>query len=189
MSQDAKNRVCPVELADGLDSKLRKFLQSPRKILHPYIKDGMTILDVGCGPGVFSIEMAKMVGPSGHVIAADLQEGMLSKLRKKVERTDLESIIELHKCETDKIGVSDKADFVLSFYMVHEVPDKIRFFKEIKTVLKSDGRFLIVEPNFHVSRKEFDEMQADLAKLGFEIDGGPKIFFSRSLLLRNSNRG
>ena len=74
-----KNRVCPVTLAGGLDNTIRKWLQNPRKILGPYIKEGMIVLDVGCGPGFFSIELAQMVGNSGRVVAADLQEGMLSE--------------------------------------------------------------------------------------------------------------
>jgi ubiquinone/menaquinone biosynthesis C-methylase UbiE len=72
-----KNRVCPVSLAGGLDNKIRRWLQNPRKILAPYIQEGMTVLDIGCGPGFFSIEMAQLVGKSGKVFAADLQEGML----------------------------------------------------------------------------------------------------------------
>ena len=44
----------------------------------------MTVLDVGCGPGFFTLDMARLVGPSGRVIAADLQEGMLEKLGQKI---------------------------------------------------------------------------------------------------------
>ena len=51
-----KNRVCPVELADSLDSKIRRFLQNPQKILKPFVSEGMKVLDIGCGPGFFSIE-------------------------------------------------------------------------------------------------------------------------------------
>jgi ubiquinone/menaquinone biosynthesis C-methylase UbiE len=98
-----KNRVCPVSLAGGLDNKIRRYLQNPRKILGPYIEEGMTVLDLGCGPGFFSIEMARLVGKSGRVIAADLQEGMLHKIRDKIQGTELEERIRFHKCETNKV--------------------------------------------------------------------------------------
>ena len=75
-----RNRVCPVELANSLDSKIRSLIQNPRKILKPYIKEGMKVLDIGCGPGFFSVAIAEMVGKNGKVIAADMQEGMLQKL-------------------------------------------------------------------------------------------------------------
>lgn len=184
MSQDKSKRVCPVENAGGLDSRIRKFLQNPQKILKPYIKSGMSVLDIGCGPGVFSIEMAKMVGPSGRVISADLQDGMLQILERKIRGTNLEGIIELHRCKAETIGVSKKIDFVLAFYMVHEVPNRTQFFKEIRALLNQDGRVLIVEPNFHVTKKEFSEMLESLVDLGFIAVEMPKVFFSRSVLLK-----
>jgi ubiquinone/menaquinone biosynthesis C-methylase UbiE len=187
MSQNKSKRVCPVENAGGLESAIRKFLQNPRKILAPYVRNGMTVLDIGCGPGVFSIEMAKIVGTPGHVIAADLQEGMLQILRNKIKGTDLEDIIELSKCDAERTGLCDRVDFILAFYMVHEVPDKTNFFKEMQSLLKADGKMLIVEPKFHVSRREFDEMLESLRKMGFKIVERPKILFSRSVLLNNGD--
>ncbi|NTV47311.1 MAG: class I SAM-dependent methyltransferase, partial [Chlorobiales bacterium] len=121
---NGRQRVCPVERAGSLDSRIRRWLQDPKKILSPYVKDGMTVLDVGCGPGFFSTGMAQLVGKSGRVIAADLQEGMLQKIRDKISGTELEDRITLHKCEETRIGVSEPVDFVLLFYMVHEVPNK-----------------------------------------------------------------
>ncbi len=183
MREDNNNRVCPVEMAGGLDNRIRKFLQNPRKILRNYVREGLTVLDVGCGPGVFSVEMANMIGVSGQVIAADLQEGMLQKLADKIKGTDLENRIELLKCETDRIGITENVDFVLAFYMVHEVPDHEGFFREIRELLKPDGRVLIVEPNFHVSKKAFAEMINLTEKLGFKVIERPKVFFSRAVTL------
>ena len=57
---EKKERICPVEQANSLDSNLRRWLQNPNKILSPYAKEGMKVLDVGCGPGFFSIELAKI---------------------------------------------------------------------------------------------------------------------------------
>ena len=73
------NRICPVERAGHLDNRIRRWLQRPRNILAPYVKAGMTVLDIGCGPGFFTIDMARIVGDSGRVIAADLQAAMLQK--------------------------------------------------------------------------------------------------------------
>ena len=182
--KDDKNRVCPVELAGSLDSKIRRWLQNPQKILSPYIKEGMTVLDVGCGPGFFSIEIAKMVGKSGKVYSADMQEGMLQKIKSKIKGTELENIIELVKCEQDKIIVPEKVDFILAFYMVHEVPDKERLFEQLKNILNENGKFLIVEPKFfHVSKKEFDLTTGKAEKAGFKASKGPRLAFSFSTLL------
>lgn len=183
MKTDSK--VCPAELAGGLDNSIRKLLHNPEKILKQYIKKGMTILDVGCGPGHFSIPIAKMLNGSGKVIAADLQEAMLDKLLTKIKGTGLEQRIELHKCGSDSIGVNEKADFILAFYMIHEVPDRSKLLQELKSVLKPDGKFLIVEPKIHVSKKEFTAMLDELISMHFEIIEKPKVFFSRAVVIQN----
>ncbi len=147
----------------------------------------MTVLDIGCGPGFFSIQMARMVGERGKAISADLQEGMLRKLARKIKGTELEARIELVKCDKDKINVSEKVDFILAFFMVHEVPDKGSFFAQLRRLLKENGQFLLVEPKFfHVSRKEFDLTTRLAEKNGFKVVKGPKLLFSRSAILRNA---
>jgi ubiquinone/menaquinone biosynthesis C-methylase UbiE len=180
-----RNRVCPVELAGSLDNRIRRWLQNPRKILSPYITEGMTVLDLGCGPGFFSIELAQMVGKSGRVIASDLQQGMLQKLHDKIQGTELDKRITLHKCAANKIGLSEDVDFILAFYMVHEIPnsDQEGFFQEIKSILKSDGRILIVEPPFHVSTRAFEEMVMKASDAGLTPVERPKVLFSKSVIL------
>jgi ubiquinone/menaquinone biosynthesis C-methylase UbiE len=182
-----RNRVCPVELANSLDSKIRKWLQSPQKILSPYVKEGMTVLDIGCGPGFFSIELAKMVGRNGKVVSADLQDGMLQKLRNKIRGTELEERIKIVKCEKDEINVSEKIDFGLAFFMVHEVPNKEPFFQELKTILNENGQILIVEPKlFHVSKKDFESTTRQAENVGFIVNRGPRLRLCWSAILRNA---
>ena len=182
--KEEKIRVCPVELANSLDSKIRKWLQNPQKILSPYISEGMTVLDVGCGPGFFSIEIAKLVGKNGKVYSVDMQEGMLKKISSKIQGTELEERIKLIKCEQDRINVPGKVDFILAFYMVHEVPDKDNYFEELKNILNENGKFLIVEPKFfHVSKKEFKVTIGKAEKAGFKSTKGPKLPFSFSAIL------
>ena len=91
------------------------------------------------------------------------------------------------KCDQDKINISEKVDFILAFYMVHEVPDKNSFFKELKNALKETGEFLLVEPKlFHVSQKEFELTTRLAENNGFKIYPGPKLSFSRSAILKNA---
>jgi ubiquinone/menaquinone biosynthesis C-methylase UbiE len=185
MNNDRDSRVCPVELAGGLDNSIRRLLHNPQKILQPYINKGMTVLDLGCGPGFFTIALANMLDGSGKVIAADLQQGMLDKVSKKIKGTQLEQRIELHKCGESKIGVTQNVDFVLAFYMLHEVPDQDRLLSELKSILKPGGKIYIIEPKVHVSKKAFAEMVDKIQSMGFEVIDSPKVFFSRTVLFTN----
>lgn len=181
---DRNKRVCPVEIAGSLDNRIRRWIQNPQKILSPYIEEGMIVLDIGCGPGFFSIDMAQMVGKSGRVIAADLQEGMLQKLRDKIQGTELEERVTLHKFEEKKIGVSEHVDFVLLFYMVHEVPNVEGFFSEIETILKPNGQVFMVEPPFHVSKKAFENTIKKANDAGLAFVGRPKLFLNKAAILK-----
>lgn len=183
MTKTENPRICPVEKAGGLDNSIRRFLQNPVKILKPHINPGMTVLDMGCGPGFFTIEIAKLLNGSGKVIAADLQAGMLEIVRQKIRKTELEQIVELHKCQDQSVGVTEKVDFVLAFYVVHEVRNQDNLLRELKSILNPDGRILIVEPNFHVTGKEFKTMLEKAEKIGFAIADRPKSFLNRAVVL------
>ena len=144
----------------------------------------MTVLDIGCGPGFFSIDAAQIVGRSGRVIASDLQEGMLQKLRDKIQGTGLEERITLHQCEENRVGLSVNVDFVLAFYVVHEVPTPKKFFKEIKSILKPNGHVLIVEPPLRVSRTAFEETIRKARDAGLKPVQGPKVLLSKTVILK-----
>ncbi|MFN8241937.1 MAG: class I SAM-dependent methyltransferase [Bacteroidales bacterium] len=174
--------VCPAEYSGSLDSFLRRMLHKPGRILSPYVKEGMTVFDIGCGPGYFTVELSRLVGPDGKVVAADLQQAMLDKMMEKVSSIGTAGNIEPHKCLNDSIGLNRKADFILLFWMVHEVPDKVKFLTEIKTMLNPGGRVFISEPKIHVRRKDFEEMTKILLSLGFTIHEQPSVAISRSLL-------
>lgn len=185
---ERNNRVYPVEKAGSLDSRFRRWLQNPWKILSPYIEEGMTVLELGCGPGFFTFDIAQMVGKSGRVIAADLQEEMLQKLIAKIKGTELEERIKLHKCEEDRIGISDRVDFVLAFYVVHELPSQEKFFEEMETILKPNGQVFIVEPPFRVSKRAFEETIRKARDAGFIPTQKSKVLLSKSVILKKANK-
>ncbi len=164
-----------------MDNPIRKLLHDPEKILRDYIETGQTVVDIGCGPGIFSIAMANLVGETGKVIAVDIQDKMLERLRKKIARHDITNIT-LHKSEPDRIGVTEKVDFVLAFYMVHEVPDKRKFFDEVAGILKPQRTFLVVEPKLHVSASSFSNTVNIARSCGLLPVSEPKIRFSRAIV-------
>jgi ubiquinone/menaquinone biosynthesis C-methylase UbiE len=179
--------VCPWWLAQALDNPIRRLIHSPDKILGEYIEPGQTVLDLGCGSGTFTIAMARMVGEAGRVIAVDVQEKMLQMVRQKAVKEGLACRIITHKSEPDRIGISDRVDFALAFYMIHEVPDLGAFLMEAASLLKPSGRLLIAEPLIHVSESSFKKT-VDAARLaGLKPIAEPKIRFSRSMLFQPNN--
>lgn len=180
-----KQNICNHRHSYALDNKLRRLLQSPKRIVGPYIKPGDLVIDLGCGPGFFTIDMAEMVGPTGKVFAVDLQEEMLDRLATKLFDTDLAKRVIIHQCKKQSIDLNNQiqADFILAFYMVHETPDTKHLFKEAIQVLKKHGRLLLVEPPFHVSKKQFREISLWAKQAGFTILDKPKRKGGRSLLL------
>ena len=59
---------------------------------------------------------------------------------KKIRGTELEGRIDIHKCESAKIGVTEKVDFILVFYVIHEVTNQDKLLEELKDILKPGGK-------------------------------------------------
>ncbi len=175
--------VCPWWHAYSFDHIGRRLFHKPEVILADYVEKGMTVLDVGCGMGFFSIGMAGMVGESGRVIAVDVQHKMLEKLVKRARRARVNDRIITRLCEPDDLGVTEKVDFVLCFWVVHETPDAQRFLSQVRSCLKPSAKCLVVEPKLHVSRRRFQEMLDVVESAGLSVCAYPKIRLSRSALL------
>ena len=176
--------ICPWWLAYTFDHSLRRFVHNPEKLLQPYLEEGMTAVDIGCGMGYFSIAMAGLVGDEGSVIAVDVQQRMLDVLRKRAEKAGMLPRIRCHRCESDDIGLKDGVDFALTFWMVHEVPDAQRLLGQIHDLLKPTGRYFLVEPKVHCSRDRFQETVAAASSAGFSLTKYPVVRLSYAALFR-----
>ena len=176
--------VCPWWKAYIFDNPLRRLFQKPEKILGGLVQQGQTVLDIGCGMGFFSLGMARLVGEKGRVISVDLQKKMLNALERRARRAGLSSRIQLHQCQTDRIGISEQVDFALSFWMVHEVPDKKAFLTEVFSLLKPGAHYLLVEPQMHVAASAFQRTVEIACATGMKPCAEPSIRLSRSVLFR-----
>ena len=178
--------VCPWQIVYLFDNFLRPLIHNPRKLFGPYVRAGMTVLDIGCGRGFTSLGLARLVGEEGLVIAADLQPQMLDMVKERAARVGLSNCIRIHCCEASRIGVQEELDFVVAFFMVHEVPDARTFFEEIFTLLKPGGRFFLTEPKVHVSSRDFGQLVQKAQVVGFKIAEKPSVRLGRTVLLVKS---
>jgi len=182
--------VCPPWIGYFLLSPLRKFFENPDKMLEPYVREGMTVMEPGCGMGYFTLPLARMVGPEGQVVALDIQPKMLSVLERRAQKAGLSDRIELRRIEAEGLGVDDLSetvDFAVALHMVHEVPDKTDLFTDILKALKTGGGLLVVEPKGHVSQEQFDLCIADAESMGFKQDLPPDNAGRRAALLIKSD--
>ena len=150
--------VCPSYFSIFLDNWIRRLLQPPARILVGYLQPGDTALDIGCGPGFFTLAMARMVGPGGRVYAIDLQAPMLARVERKASRKGMADRVHLHQCRPDRLDLSVQTDFALAYYMIHETPSVQAFLEEVHTMVRPGGHLLTVEPRIHVRRGEFEKM-------------------------------
>jgi len=177
------NHVCPWWMAYTFDNPLRRLIHNPVKIFNGLVRPGMTVMDVGCGMGYFSVSMAKIVGDSGRVIAVDLQPQMLDIMQKRAARAGVVHRIEPRLNEADRIELSSRIDFILAFWVVHEFPDPASFFSKGAALLNPAGKLLYSEPSFHVSSIKFNNIMTTALANGFKKVKDLDISFSRAVLL------
>ena len=178
--------VCSAKHAGWLATPLRRLVSDPKRILRGLVAEGDHALDLGCGPGFFTLPMAEMVGGAGTVTAVDLQAEMLEMLKKRAERRGLAARIRLQRCAADSIGEIEPADFALAFHMAHEVPDVARFMSEVAASLKTGACLLLVEPKGHVSAEAFEQTVDLAAAAGMKAVSRPSIRFSRAVVMSMS---
>jgi 2-polyprenyl-3-methyl-5-hydroxy-6-metoxy-1,4-benzoquinol methylase len=147
----------------------------------------MTVLDIGSAMGFFTLPLARMVGPHGKVICADVQEEMLHTLQNRAQKAQLTERIITRVCEPTSLGLDDfygQIDFALAFAVVHEVRDVPNFFAEVSKLLRPNARCLVAEPKGHVSAQDFEETLVSARHNGLTIVNSSKIIWSRTALLR-----
>ncbi len=108
---------------------------------------------------------------------------MLEFLKRRARKAGVADRIRTLCSKEDDIMLREPVDFVLAFWMVHEVKDIPLFFGQIHAVLKESGKFLYAEPKMHVPDRRFQEILGHARKAGFRIIDGPQIRFSRAAIL------
>ncbi|MGE5648120.1 MAG: class I SAM-dependent methyltransferase [Acidobacteriota bacterium] len=158
----AQHRVCPWWLGYVLASPVRRWFDDSFETVVSYAREGMTVVEPGPGMGFYTLELARRVGPSGRVVASDVQRRMLDRLKRRAEKAGLGGRIETRLARTDSLALDDlagQADLAIACAVVHEVPDPGAFFMDLARALKPGGRVVFLEPKGHVGDAAF---QAEL---------------------------
>ncbi len=164
------------EHAHRLSEEERKKILPPEEVLKSCgLNQGMTVVDVGCGVGYFTIPAAKIVGEGAKVYAIDVQEEMINKLKQKKLPPNVIPIL----AESDyNFPIDDKiSDFTFLAFVVHENEDIEKFLNEIRRITKDDGRIVVLEwkkqyeesgPPYE-ERISMEELVEKFNELGFAV--------------------
>jgi len=102
---------------------------------------------------------------------------------RRARRRGVADRIQIHLSTPESIGIDHKVDFVLAFWIVHEIADQASFFKQIRAILKPSRCFLLAEPVIHVTRQMFSRTLGAAKEMGLIVREEPRIRFSHSALL------
>lgn len=138
-----------------MDNPFSKINSAVTIIEHLDLQQGMTVLDIGCGPGRLTIPVASKVGSRGEVVAMDIQAGMLQKTKEKAEAANLTNIKFLHAGVGENKLECDKFDRALLVTVLGEIPNREVALKEIFDTLKPGGILSVTEIIFdpHFQRR------------------------------------
>lgn len=178
----------PLENVSMLESRFRRVLQNPKRILKKHIRQGMTVLDLGCGTGFFTLEIAKLLDGKGKVIAIDVQEGMLEIMKQKLKDSELKQQIQIINNKAQNLGFTEKVDFILAFYSFHEMKYIDNIIQGLREIVKQETKILIAEQKVHVSKAMFETIVNKMTNKGFVVCERPKMFFSRSVMMKIGNK-
>jgi ubiquinone/menaquinone biosynthesis C-methylase UbiE len=138
---------CPVWLRwlVELDNPFARTARAATIIDHLDLRPGMTVADIGCGPGRVTIPAAQRVGDSGEVVALDIQAGMLERARDKAVGAGLTNIkFLLAGAGAGQLGKS-RFDRALLVTVLGEIPNREVAIKEIFDALKPGGVLSVTE--------------------------------------------
>ena len=181
--------VCPWWLGYFLISPLRRLMQDPRKIVGRYVREGMTVLEPGPGMGFFTLELGRLVGPSGRVVAIDIQPRMLANLKRRAARAGLLERLDARLATPSALGIEGLAgtvNFTLAFALVHELPAAEPFFQQVALASKTGAGLLFVEPAAHVKPEEFEAELDSAVRTGFRLMERPTIRRSHAAFLKKT---
>jgi SAM-dependent methyltransferase len=135
---------CPASFSWIVNNPIRRWYMRP-VLDRVGIRPGEKVLELGPGPGAFTIEAARRTEPGGRLIAVDIQSKMIASVERKVSESKLTNV-ETHVADAFRVPVdTESIDRVFLVTVLPEIPDRKRVLQELRRVLKPDGVLSITE--------------------------------------------
>jgi SAM-dependent methyltransferase len=165
--------------AAWMDRAARESEEDPERALDLIgLSSGMVVADVGAGSGYMTVRIARRVGPSGRVIATDVQPDLLTIIRDKARAQQLTNITTVQGTESDARLPDGTVDLALLVDAYHEFRNPQRMLQSIRRALKPGGRLVLVEyrkedariPIAPTHRMSVAEARAEVEPEGFTFE-------------------
>lgn len=168
--------IYPHKLAFLLDTPIRKFIISPIELAeHLHLNDNSKVLEIGSGPGYFSIEIAKII-KEGFIILFDIQHEMLLKCSKKISTNNIGNAF-LTQGNAEYLPFkSDLFDRVFLVTVLGEVSNPRKCIESVSRILRSGGILSITEMKGDPDLLTFEELNSITSEFGFVYS---EIFYSK----------
>ncbi|MGO4880867.1 MAG: class I SAM-dependent methyltransferase [Bryobacteraceae bacterium] len=134
------------QIAANLANASRDATERPRELVQEMeLKPGMTVADIGTGPGYMLPYLSEAVGPKGHVIAEDIFDDFLNAARRHATDLKLENVAFLKGTEMDPRLADGSVDVILALDSYHHYNYPEKMLAAFAQALRDDGRLVIVE--------------------------------------------
>jgi SAM-dependent methyltransferase len=139
-----KSAPCPAALSWVVNNPIRRRYMRP-VLDRVGIGPGERVLELGPGPGAFTVEAARRVGPEGRLIAVDIQPKMIAQVEKQVQEAGLTNV-ETHVASACALPLDDASvDRTFLITVLPEIPDQDLALAELHRVLRPGGVLSITE--------------------------------------------
>lgn len=129
-----------------LERSERETEEKPQLVLDALdIKPGQTIADLGAGSGYYSFRIAPLVGPTGKVLAIDIEPAMLGAIAQRASREHVANIVTVRSSARDPNLAPHSVDLLFMVDVYHELEYPYEVMSKVREALKPGGRVALIE--------------------------------------------
>jgi ubiquinone/menaquinone biosynthesis C-methylase UbiE len=135
------------------------------------LKPGQVVADIGAGPGVLSLPLAKAVAPGGKVYAVEIDQGFLDRITQKTRAAHVTNVATVLGTYGDPTLPAHDVDVALFHDVLHHIQDRAGYLKATAAYVKPGGRIAVVdlppdgshkdEPDLVVTKDQVKRWMAD----------------------------